>query len=221
MIRKDLLFSDGTRIFYEEKNGRVQRYIEYSFTPQEKEKIKKDPTFKTIYGSMRRKYNAGKYYYLNVLYCMACRFNETQKRQLFNEIKELHDKVEKEYDPKLLNEDFLKTYGKYWKNNDIQCAAFFSTIYLAMLDLEEDKERFPNSLGKTMVLRSCEEVVLNNKDPKAAAVMFERKQEYVPDDYFTPEYNSRYEKYNGYNDYDDDTIDIGFDGFPKATWNVD
>ena len=52
--------------------------------------------------------------------------------------------------------------------------------------------------------------------------MFERNREEVDDDYYCEsEVDSCYEKYNGYNDYDDDTIDIGFDGFPKATWNVD
>ena len=28
------------------------------------------------------------------------------------------------------------------------------------------------------------------------------------------------EKYGGYNDFDDFTIDVAFDGDPKATWNV-
>ena len=52
--------------------------------------------------------------------------------------------------------------------------------------------------------------------------MFERKTRGTTlDDNFIEEFDSRYEKYNGYNGYDDDTIDLGFDGFPKATWNVD
>lgn len=91
-----------------------------------------------------------------------------------------------------------------------------------MVDLEEGKKLYPNSLGKTMVLRSCEAVLLKGKDPRDAAVMFERKtRETILDDNFVEKFDSHYEKYNGYNGYDDDTIDNGFDGFPKATWNVD
>ena len=52
--------------------------------------------------------------------------------------------------------------------------------------------------------------------------MFERKtRETTLDDILVEELDFRYEKYNGYNGYDDDTIDLGFDGFTKATWNVD
>ena len=95
------------------------------------------------------------------------------------------------------------------------------TIYLAMLDLEEGRQYYPNSLGKTMVLKSCEAVILGGKDPREAATMFERKKKTISDDYVDWESDSRYEKYNGYNGYDDDTIDEAFDGFPEATWNVD
>ena len=85
-----------------------------------------------------------------------------------------------------------------------------------MVDLEEGKKSSPNSLGKTMVLRSCEAVLLKGKDPRDAAVMFERKTRgTTSDDNFIEEFYSRYEKYNGYNGYDDDTIDLGFDGFLK------
>lgn len=54
--------------------------------------------------------------------------------------------------------------------------------------------------------------------------MFEKRYKNNSSDdlvYYGTEVDSRYEKYNGYNGYDDDTIDIGFDGFPEATWNVD
>lgn len=222
MVQKEITFNDGTRIFYEELNGRVQRFIEYALSPMEKEKIKEEPLLKFHFDSVNRKYNAGKYYYLDVLYSIVCGLSETQKNLLYNELKELHDKVGREYDPNILGKGFLSTFGKYWKGNNAQCAAFFTTIYLAMLDLEASKKQFSSSLGKTMVLRSCRAVILEGKDPREAAVMFERKREEVADDYYyDSEVDSRYEKYNGYNGYDDDTIDIGFDGFPEATWNVD
>lgn len=221
MVKEEIKFNDGTRIFYEEERGRMQRFIEYSYTPQELEKIREKPILKSFYDTQVRKYNTGKYYYLDVLHSIACELNKAQRIQLYNELKELHDKVGREYDPMVRSENFLFTFGKYWEGNKAQCAAFFVTIYLAMLDLEASKEQFPHSLGKTMVLRSCEAVILQNKDPREAAVMFERKREEVADDYFDSEVDSRYEQYNGYNGYDDDTIDIGFDGFPEATWNVD
>lgn len=229
MIEKELTFNDGTHIFYEEVRGKMQRFIEYSYTPEELEKIRKIPILKSHFDSQVRKFNAGKFYYLNVLYGIVCNLNDTQRHQLYSELKELHDKVHREYNQNVLSEGFLETFGKYWKDNKAQCAAFFTTIYLAMLDLEQNRDLYPNSLGKTMVLMSCEAVILQNKDPRDAAVMFEKKHEEVSDDedvsdddtYYGSEDDSRYEKYNGYNGYDDETIDIGFDGFPEATWNVD
>ena len=222
MVEKELTFKDGTRIFYEEENGRMQRFIEYSYSPIELRKIKEKPILKSFFDSKIRKFYAGKFNYLTELSCIVCKLNEAQKNQLYNELKKLHDKVGREYDPNILGKGFLATFGKYWKDNNAQCAAFFTTIYLAMLDLEANKDKYPNSLGKTMVLRSCRAVILEGKDPREAAVMFERKREEVADDYYyDSEVDSRYEKYNGYNGYDDDTIDIGFDGHPEATWNVD
>ena len=220
MVEKELTFKDGTRIFYEEENGRMQRFIEYSYSPIELRKIKEKPILKSFFDEKVRKFNAGKF--LDVLYSIVCKLNEAQKNQLYNELKKLHDKVGREYDPNILGKGFHATFGKYWKGNNAQCAAFFTTIYLAMLDLEANKDKYPNSLGKTMVLRSCRAVILEGKDPREAAVMFERKREEVADDYYyDSEVNSRYEKYNGYNGYDDDTIDEAFDGYPEATWNVD
>lgn len=173
MVEVNITFNDRTRIFYEEEGGKIQRFIEYSYTPQELEMIKDNPVSRSIINSQIRKYNAGKYYYLDILFSIACKLNENQKYQLYEELKALHDKVGREYDPKVRNKDFLETFGKYWKGNEAQCAAFFVTIYLAMLDLEVDKDKYPNSLGKKIVLRSCEAVILHNKDPRDAAVMFE------------------------------------------------
>ncbi len=222
MVQKEISFSDETHIFYREENGKTQRYIKYALTPSDEKRIKANPELRSIIESEVREYNAGKYYYLNVLYGIVLNLNDSQKYQLFTELKELHDKVEPKYDSRIINKGFLSTFGKYWPNNSIQCAAFFTTIYLAMVDMEEGKMLYPNSLGKTMVLRSCEAVLLKGKDPRDAAVMFERKtRETTLDDILVEELDFRYEKYNGYNGYDDDTIDLGFDGFTKATWNVD
>ena len=220
MVQQEIKFSDGTRIFYEEENGKVQRFIEYSYTPEEKEKIEKNPQLKSAFDRKVRKWNCGKYYYLDVLSGIAYHLNDNQRQQLCNELKELHDKVGYEYNPNIRSVDFLRTFGKYWSNNPQQCAAFFLTIYLAMLDYEVEKKDYPNSLGKTLILKSCEAVIFG-KDPREAATMFQKKKSTASDDYFDIEYDSRYEKYNGYNGYDDDTIDIAFDRFPEATWNVD
>lgn len=221
MVKKEIEFNDGTRIFYEEENGSMQRFIEYGYTPFEKDQIEKYPQLKSHFDKSVRKWNCGKYYYLDVLSGIACKLNDSQRQQLYNELKELHDKAGKEYDSSIINKDFLRTFGKYWQGNEKQCAAFFVTIYLAMLDLEQDKENYPRSLGKTMVLKSCEAVILKNVDYREAATMFERKKGTISNDYDYSESESRYEKYNGYNGYDDDTIDDGFDGHPEATWNVD
>lgn len=222
MVKKEIKFSDGTRIFYEEENGSMQRFIEYGYSPFQKGQIEKYPQLKSRFDEMVMKRNCGKFNYLQEIEDIARKLNDSQRQQLYNELKELHDKVGQEYDPNIINKDFLGTFGKYWQqNNDVQCAAFFATIYLAMLDLEQDKEKYPRSLGKTMVLKSCEAVILKNVDYREAATMFERKKETISNDYDYSESESRYEKYNGYNGYDDDTIDDGFDGHPEATWNVD
>ncbi|MBQ9655555.1 MAG: hypothetical protein IJV38_05975 [Prevotella sp.] len=182
MVLKKIKFTDGTCIFYKKENGRIHRYIEYALTPSDIKKIKAKPILKKFLESKVKMHNAGKYYYLNVLYGIKLKLNDEQKHLLYNELKELHDKVEQEYDPMIINKGFLSTFGKYWPDNNIQCAAFFTTIYLAMLDLEENKYNYPNALGKSMVLKSCEAVILHNVNPRDAAIMFERKGEAIYDD---------------------------------------
>ena len=223
MVQKEITFNDGTRIFYEELNGRVQRFIEYALSPMEKEKIKEEPLLKFHFDSVNRKHNAGKYYYLDVLHGIVLELNDNQKYQLYNDLKNLHDRTSAEYDSNIINKSFLDTFGKYWPSNENQCASFFTTIYLAMVDLEDGKRNYPHSMGKTMVLKSCEAVILNGVDPKVAATMFERNHNDVSDDWDgnSEGSDSPYEKYNGYNGYDDDTIDEAFDGHRKATWNAD
>ena len=227
MVKIERHFSDGTRIYYEDNNGQDSRIIEYPYTPKENEIIKNNPMYKQALDRKVRKFNADKLYYLERLQVIAINLDEHQKRQLYNEIKSLHDRTGIDYDSRIINRDFFSTFGRYWPNNQIQCAAFFVTIYLAMLDLEEGKLQYPHSLGKTMVLKSCEAVILKNMDPRTAATMFQRKhksssskeQEY--EDNMELDYDSPYENYNGYNGFDDDTIDTAYDGYPKATWNTD
>ena len=224
MVQEEITFNDGTRIFYEEENGSMQRFIEYGYSPFQKNQIEKYPQLKSRFDEMVRKRNCGKFDYLQEIEDIARKLNDSQRQQLYNELKELHDKVGQKFDPNIRNAEFLRTFGKYWRRNEKQCAAFFFTIYLAMLDQEQDKEKYPRSLGKTMVLKSCEAVILKNVDYREAATMFERKKaasDESNESYVVFEHSSRYEKYNGYNGYDDDTIDEAFDGHPKATWNVD
>ena len=227
MVKQDVKFSDGTRIFYEERDGWTQRYIEFAYSPQEKQQLKEKPFLKEHIEKQVRKFNVGKYEYLKRLQGMSHGLDETQRYQIYNELKELHDKVGQEYDINIVRNYIKPTFGKYWHGNEIQCAAFFVTVYLAMLDLEESKGKYSSSLGKTMVLKSCEAVILNGVDYQEAANMFSKKRpaesnDYVfDDDYYYDNSNSRYEKYNGYNDFDDDTIDEAFDGRPDATWNAD
>ena len=67
MVQKEINFSDGTRIFYEDVNGNPQRFIQYSYTPEEREKIEKNPIIKDAIDSKKKRHNAGKYYYLEIL----------------------------------------------------------------------------------------------------------------------------------------------------------
>ena len=224
MFEKEIKFKDGTRIFCEKENGSMQRFIEYGYSPWEKAQIEKNPQLKSAFDRKVRKWNCGKYYYLDVLSGIACKLNDSQRQQLYNELKELHDKAGQEYDPNIINKDFLLTFGKYWQGNEKQCAVFFVTIYLAMLDWEDCKRSYPNSLGKTMILKSCEAVILKNVDYREAATMFNGKKaasNESNESYVVFGHSSRCEKYNGYNGFDDATIDDAFDGHPEATWNVD
>ena len=224
MIQKELNFKDGTRIFYEETNGRVQRFIEYALSPMEKEQIRKEIILESVFEPIARKYNAGKYYYLSILQNTVLKLDRSQKIQLYNDLKNLHDRTSAEFDFSILKNGFLDTFGKYWPGNEHQCASFFTLIYLAMIDLEQGKSIYPHSRGKTMVLKSCEAIILKGANYEDAARMFERQNDDVSYNDWHGNYDVEdfpYEKYHGYNGYDDDTIDEAFDGYPEATWNVD
>lgn len=222
MVQKEITFNDGTRIFYEVSNGNVQRFIEFPLSQAEKENIIISRFLKINYEERVRKYNAGKYYYLKVLEYICFDLNTNQKIQLYNELKNLHDRTSADYDPNIRSRSFLETFGKYMPNNKPMGAAFFMTIYLAMVDYEQEKSIDPNLMGKTLVLKSCEAVILKGESYESAANLLKKKHNNVSDDNWK-EFNENYtyKEYNGYNGFDDDTIDIGFDGHPEATWNVD
>ena len=111
MVRKGIKFSDGTRIFYEDANGFTQRFIEYAYSPQEKREMQEKPYVKSIIQSSVRKYNAGKYYYLKILFGISHGLDFEHKQQLYSELKTLHDSVGQEYDSKIINEDFKLVFG--------------------------------------------------------------------------------------------------------------
>lgn len=75
MVQKEITFKDGTRIFYEKTNGRVQRFIEYALSPMEKEKIRKEIISGLLFETNVNKYNAGKYYYLSILQNTVLKLN--------------------------------------------------------------------------------------------------------------------------------------------------
>ena len=173
MVQQEITFNDGSHIFYRKVNGITRRFIEYAYSPYQREQLKKDPNVEEWYRKQQRKFIAYKYYYLNILWSIACVRNESQRQQLYNELKELHDKVGTEYDDSILNKGFLDTFGKYFEGEEMICEAFFATIYLSMLDHEEGKLTNPNSLGKTKVLKACEAVILGNTEAWEAAIMID------------------------------------------------
>ena len=226
MYKKEIKFSDGTRIFYEEENGFTHRFIEYAYSPQEIQKMKEKPFLKEQFDKQVRKFNANKYYYLLVLNSMHRKLDDEQNCILCNELGELCKNVGTEYDSNIVNKDFLHTFGKYWHGNEIQCAAFFVTIYLAMLDMEKKKQNNPTCGGKGKVLLDCTDVLMFGLSSDEIAIMSGKRNKnafFYDKDYYEDimAEESRYEKYNGYNGFDDDTIADAFDGFPEATWNVD
>ena len=82
MVQQEIKFSDGTRIFYEEENGILHRYIEYAYTQKEKELIKNKPLAKSAIESKERKYKANKYYYLSKLYGIKSNLDERDRKSV-------------------------------------------------------------------------------------------------------------------------------------------
>ena len=212
MVQKEIKFSDGTRIFYEEVNGITKRFIEYAYSPQEKQLlqiIKDKPFLKEQFEKRVRKHNASKSYYLLVLNDIRRRLDDEQNNILYHELEELCEKAGTEYDSNIVNNDILHTFGKYWHGNEIQCAAFFTTIYLAMLDMEKKKQHNPESLGKGTVLLDCEEVLMFGLSSEEIAIMSGKwKLSYEEYLYYEDlmDKESRYEQYEDNYGFDDDTI---------------
>lgn len=174
MVKQDVNFSDGTRIFYEEKNGYTRRLIEYAYSPQEKEllqKIKDEPLLKEAFDKRVRKHIANRNYYLLTLNDIRRKSSDERNYKLCNKLRDLYKKVGTEYDSNIVINDILPTFGGYWPRNEIQCAAFFTTIYLAMLDMENEKLHNPTCEGKREVLLDCVDVLLDGLSSYDIAVM--------------------------------------------------
>ena len=179
--------------------------------------------FVTINGE---KHRAGKYYYLNVLESISD--YPSLNNQMLSWIMNIYNATNAVYNPDVIR--YVSDIQRCMTVPELAgIDAFLTVIYLAMFDLETSKS-FPNSLGKDMVLRSCQAVLLKQKTAKEAAVMFEKKKVTSNDSCFDnntecynewDDYGTSGEKYGYYNGYSDDVIDDAFDGCPEATWNVD
>lgn len=211
----EITFLDGTRIYTEKnKNGILLRYIEY---PLETIKLGAKIYYKN---DSSRKVVGEKFFYLKTIETLRCNLNVSEKQQFYNELVDICSKTTNHYDASIVS-SFPDRFAKIIKFFDLKEIVL---IYLAMVDCEMYKVDFPRSMGKQMVLKSCEAVLFKGYTSKEAATMFQRNRKVLfNEDYFDEivEKNNRYEIYGGYNGYDDDTIDYGFDGKPEATWNVE
>lgn len=212
---EEITFLDGTRIYTEKsKNGVLYRYIEY---PLETKKLG-DKIFKI--NEFSRKIIGEKYFYLKLIENLKCNLNVSEIQQFYNELVDICNKTTSHYDASIVS-SFPNRFANIIRFFDLK---EYVLIYLAMVDSELYKVDHPSSLGKQMILKSCEAILFKGYNSKEAATMFQRNQNVSYDeDYYDEiiEENDRYAIYGGYNGYDDDTIDYGFDGKPEATWNVD
>lgn len=174
-------------------------------------------------------YDAGKYYYLNVL--ESLRSEKPISDILQKSISNLYQITGKTYDGDgfwnaiKLEINKLSDINAQW-----QIYALLLIIYLAMVDLEESN-KYLSEFGKTMVYESCITVLKGEKGYKDAAIMFQKTPDLIStnsnsDDNFQnhnnwDDYGKSGEDYGWYNDYSDDVIDDAFDGHPEATWNID
>lgn len=125
--------------------------------------------FVTINGE---KHRAGKYYYLNVLESISD--YPSLNNQMLSWIMNIYNATNAVYNPDIIR--YVSDIQRCMTAPELAgIDAFLTVIYLAMFDLETSKS-FPNSLGKDMVLRSCQAVLLKQKTAKEAAVMFEKKK---------------------------------------------
>lgn len=157
MIKQDLCWENGSRIYYEtDDNGYVNRFVEYA--------------------NSTRKTNAGKYYYLPQLQqkLKPC-LDKTKIQDLYKDMIYVCDNTTSQYD-QTLKDELCRRFGRYfplYPNIDVE--VFFTIIYLAMVDMEAGKLNHPNWLGKKIVLYSCKAVLLDDVDFNVAAEMYQHK----------------------------------------------
>lgn len=143
MVLQEVLFKDGSRIYYKASNNDVfRRVIQYA-----------DGEYVD---------NAGKYYYLNILE----NFRDIGEA-FYKDLEFIYNITSSEYNKEAVRAICKRIRGRnYGAGTEVFCTA----IYLAMLDLEAEK-KMPNWLGKALVLDSCKAVLLENMHYEQAAVL--------------------------------------------------
>lgn len=146
MVQIELKWPDGSRIFYKkDSGGYVRRCIQYA--------------------DGRYVDNTGKYYYLKVLE----NFRDIGQRT-YQDLEYICNITSYKYDKMVETELCQKFRNCIYGEGDGTCI-FMTTIYLAMVDLEEGKIN-PNWPGKRLVLDSCKAVLLDGISFEKAAVMY-------------------------------------------------
>ena len=149
MVTQDIKFKDeipgssGSRIYHEKKYGVVYRKVVYT------------------YGDSCD--NVGKYYYLKVLE----QSYQDIAEQTYEDILFIYNRTTNVFDLQIVKEicERLKNRSCYPGEG-----AFFTLIYMAMVDLEQEKKdsSWP---GKKLVLDSCRAVLLDNMHYEEAAIL--------------------------------------------------
>ena len=154
MVQKEVLFKDGSRIYYiTSPNGDVRRAVDYAanegMPPEHVD-------------------NAGKYYYLKTL----VGFRDVGK-SVYSDIEYIYSISTDKYDFQI-NVEICRRARRhqYFLGSDV----FYTVIYLAMIDLESSKLD-ESWLGKKMVLDSCKAVLLEDMPYKKAANLYLRESD--------------------------------------------
>ena len=144
MVTQDIKFKDGSRIYHETKySGVVYRKIEYS------------------YGDSCD--NVGKYYYLKVLE----QGYQDIAEQTYEDIIFIYNRTTSEFDLQIVKDLCERLRNRSCDPGE---EAFFTLIYMAMVDLEQEKKS-SSWPGKKLVLDSCRAVLLDNIPYNEAAVL--------------------------------------------------
>ena len=149
MVQKEVIFKDGSRIYYIiSPNGNVRRAVDYAANED----------FPAEHVD-----NAGKYYYLKTL----VGFRDIGKL-IYSDTEYIYSKATDKYNHQLNVEICLRArQHQYFLGSDV----FYTVIYLAMVDLESSKLD-DSWLGKKMVLDSCKAVLLDNMPYRKAANLY-------------------------------------------------